>query len=211
MFLVIAGLWLWVFVPSWFKRSQERQIQKRQAQTITPEQIRTKKVAGRSTVTLLAERSYRLQATRRIFNFVAFSSISVAIGSIFLAVSQIFYLFVTLTFLGIFLVSVAISKAAKRKSIQVSSHSAKARAAMFNVAANTVKSEQLIDVNGGIPINTRDWARAELPAPKQRIGELEQLTLAEVVGIEELVSQKSQNPLDATALDEILRRRRANG
>lgn len=211
MFLVIAGLWLWVFVPSWFKRSQERQIQKRQAQTITPEQIRTKKVVGRSTVTLLAERSYRLQATRRIFNFVAFSSISVAIGSIFLAVSQIFYLFVTLTFLGIFLVSVAISKAAKRKSIQVSSHSAKARAAMFNVAANTVKSEQLIDVNGGIPINTRDWARAELPAPKQRIGELEQLTLAEVVGIEELVSQKSQNSLDATALDEILRRRRANG
>lgn len=211
MFLVIAGLWLWVFVPSWFKRSQERQIQKRQAQTITPELSRTKKVVGRSTVTLLAERSYRLQATRRIFNFVAFSSISVAIGSIFLAVSQIFYLFVTLTFLGIFLVSVAISKAAKRKSIQVSSHSAKARAAMFNVAANTVKSEQLIDVNGGIPINTRDWARAELPAPKQRIGELEQLTLAEVVGIEELVSQKSQNSLDATALDEILRRRRANG
>lgn len=211
MFLVIAGLWLWVFVPSWFKRSQERQIQKRQAQTITPELSRSKKVVGRSTVTLLAERSYRLQATRRIFNFVAFSSISVAIGSIFLAVSQIFYLFVTLTFLGIFLVSVAISKAAKRKSIQVSSHSAKARAAMFNVAANTVKSEQLIDVNGGIPINTRDWARAELPAPKQRIGELEQLTLAEVVGIEELVSQKSQNSLDATALDEILRRRRANG
>lgn len=211
MFLVIAGLWLWVFVPSWFKRSQERQIQKRQAQTITPELTRTKKVVGRSTVTLLAERSYRLQATRRIFNFVAFSSISVSIGSIFLAVSQIFYLLVTLTFLGIFLVSVAISKAAKRKSIQVSSHSAIARAAMFNVAANTVKSEQLIDVNGGIPINTRDWARSELPAPKQRIGELEQLTLAEVVGIEELVSQKSQNSLDATALDEILRRRRANG
>ena len=36
-------------------------------------------------------------------------------------------------------------------------------------------------------------------------------TLAEVVEIDERVIKKSQATLDSTALDEILRRRRANG
>ena len=82
---------------------------------------------------------------------------------------------------------------------------------MFNATSRAINSEQSEELIGENPVNTRDWEASPLPAPKQRIGELEQPTLAEVVGIEELATAKSQNLLDATALDEILRRRRANG
>lgn len=211
MFLIIAGLWLWVFVPTWFKRSQERNEQKTQARSIRDEIRQAKKSGAGSTVTALAEQNYRLQLTRRIFNLVALFALSVSIGSIFLAVSQIFYLIVTLTFFGLFVVSGAISRAAKRKSQQVLSRSAKTRSAMFDAASRAVKSEQSEELIGENPVNIRDWEASPLPAPKQRIGELEQPTLAEVVGIEALATAKSQNLLDATALDEILRRRRANG
>lgn len=211
MFLIIAGLWLWVFVPTWFKRSQERNEQKTQARSIRNEIRQAKKSGAGSTMTALAEQNYRLQLTRRIFNFAALFALSVSIGSIFLAVSQIFYLIVTLTFFGLFVVSGAISRAAKRKSQQVLSRSAKTRSAMFDAASRALKSEQSEELIGENPVNIRDWEASPLPAPKQRIGELEQPTLAEVVGIEELATAKSQNLLDATALDEILRRRRANG
>lgn len=211
MFLIVAGLWLWVFVPTWFKRSQERNEQKNQTRNLRTEIRQAKQPGSSSTVTRLAEQNYRLQLTRRIFNFIGLFALSVSIGSIFLAVSQIFYLIVTLTFFGLFVVSGAISRAAKRKSEQVLSRSAKTRSAMFNAASHAINSEQSEELIGENPVNTRDWEASPLPAPKQRIGELEQPTLAEVVGIEELATAKSQNLLDATALDEILRRRRANG
>jgi hypothetical protein len=82
---------------------------------------------------------------------------------------------------------------------------------MFDAASRALIGERSQEFIGENPVNIRDWEASPLPAPKQRIGELEQPTLAEVVGIEELATAKSQNLLDATALDEILRRRRANG
>jgi hypothetical protein len=211
MFLIIAGLWLWVFIPSWFKRSHERQAHKTSKRQVRREVKMSRSSVQKSAISNLAERNYRLAMTQRIFSTIAFFSFATSIASIFLAVSQIFYWIVTLTFSAIFVASLAIVRSAKRKSLEVLALASKSRANVFASVSNSLRYEEQQGFIAGNPVDTRAWEANRLPAPRQRIGELEMPTLAEVVEIEERVIKKSQPTLDSTALDEILRRRRANG
>ena len=211
MFLIIAGLWLWVFIPSWFKRSQERQATKPTNRELRHQVQAARSVASRSPISNLAERNIRLSITNKIFSSIAFFSLATSIASIFLAVSQIFYWIVTFVFLAIFIGSWAIARAAKRKNLDVLAMASKSRSNVYASVANSLRYQDAESSIAGIPVDTRAWEANRLPAPRQRIGELELPTLAEVVEIEERVIKKSQVTLDSTALDEILRRRRANG
>jgi hypothetical protein len=211
MFLIIAGLWLWVFIPSWFKRSQERQASRTTNREVRRELKMAKAATPRSGISNLAERNYRLAMTQRIFSSIAFFAFAASIASIFLAVSQIFYWIVTLVFSAIFVSSLVVARSAKRKSLEVLAKASKSRAHVFASVSNSLRYQDEKGLIAGIPVDTRAWQANRLPAPRQRIGELEMPTLAEVVEIEERVIKKSQPTLDSTALDEILRRRRANG
>ncbi len=211
MFLIIAGLWLWVFIPYWFKRSQERQATKTSNRELRREAKISRATTPRSGISNLAERNYRLAMTQRIFSSIAFFAFAASIASIFLAVSQIFYSIVTFVFLAIFIGSWAIARAAKRKNLDVLAMASKSRSNVYASVANSLRYQDAESSIAGIPVDTRAWEANRLPAPRQRIGELELPTLAEVVEIEERVIKKSQVTLDSTALDEILRRRRANG
>ena len=211
MFLIIAGLWVWVFVPSWFKRSQDRQQEKLVTRATRDEIELTKKSGTRAKISNLAERNFRLSMTQRIFTAVAFFAFATSIASIFLAVSQIFYWIVTFISSVIFIGSAAVARAAKRKNSQVLLAATKTRSRMYASAAHALKNQSAESSIAGNPVDIRGWEPNVLPAPRQRIGELEMPTLAEVVEIDERVIKKSQATLDSTALDEILRRRRANG
>lgn len=211
MFLIIAGLWLWVFIPSWFKRSQERQTVNPSARQLRREARAARAEAPRSAISNLAERNFRLSMTQKIFSTISFFSLATSIASIFLAVSQIFYWIVTFIFSAIFVASWVIARTAKRKNLDVLARASKSRSNVFASVANSLRYEDAQISIAGNPVDTRAWEPNHLPAPRQRIGELELPTLAEVVEIEERVIKKSQATLDSTALDEILRRRRANG
>lgn len=211
MFLIIAGLWLWVFIPSWFKRSQERQVAKPISRELRQQAQSARSTVGRSPISNLAERNIRLSMTNKIFSTIAFFSLATSIASIFLAVSQIFYWIVTFIFSVVFVTSWTIARAAKRKNLDVLAAASKRRSNVYASVANSLRYQDAESSIAGIPVDTRAWEANRLPAPRQRIGELELPTLAEVVEIEERVIKKSQATLDSTALDEILRRRRANG
>ena len=211
MFLIIAGLWVWVFVPSWFKRSEDRKIQKEATNELRGEIKTVRSARTSSAISDLAQKNFKLKLTRRIFSVFAYLAFAAAIASIFAAVSQIFYWIVTLVFSAIFVSSFAIARSAKRKSLEVLASASKSRANVFASVANSLRYQDEKGLIAGIPVDTRSWQANRLPAPRQRIGELEMPTLAEVVEIEERVIKKSQTTLDSTALDEILRRRRANG
>ena len=211
MFLIIAGLWLWVFIPSWFKRSQERQDSKHTNRELRQQLQGARSVADRSPISNLAERNIRLSMTNKIFSTIAFFSLATSIASIFLAVSQTFYWIVTFVFLTVFVASWALARAAKRKNLEVLAVASKSRSNLYASVSNSLRYQDAENLIAGIPVDTRGWEANRLPAPRQRIGELELPTLAEVVEIEERVIKKSQVTLDSTALDEILRRRRANG
>jgi hypothetical protein len=211
MFLIIAGLWVWVFVPSWFKRSQDRQTDRATTQKVRGEIRVAKNPASSTVISTIAEQNFRLTITRRIFSTLAFFAFAAAIASIFVAVSQIFYWIVTIIFSVIFAVTFAIARAAKKKSQSLLTRSSKSRSAIYSASANALRNMQLEGVIAGNPVDTRAWEPNPLPAPKQRIGELETPTLAEVVEMEVRATKNASATLDSTALDEILRRRRANG
>lgn len=192
MFLIIAGLWIWVFVPSWFKRSEDKQV------------LREAKAA-------VVRQESRLNKTQRTFSTIAFLSVSIAIASIFLAVSQIFYWIVTFIFSAIFVGSLAVARAAKRKNKSTKVHATLRGTSVYTAKANPFQALGESGLIAGNPIDSRGWEPQALPAPRQRIGELQTPTLAEVVEIDEHAVKKPAATLDSTALDEILRRRRANG
>lgn len=211
MLLIIAGLWVGVFVPSWFRRSQLRQVERKSSQSLRGEikNIRQPIIPG-SRISL-AQQNFRLQLTQTISSSVAVFAFLGAIWTIFAAVSQIFYIFFSGGFLAIFIVSVALSRAARRKNRGILTRAAKNRAGMFSSAANSSMTAEFIGDTAENPVNKRAWEPNVLPAPRQRIGELTMQSLAEVVEIENRVAKNATAELDSTALDEILRRRRANG
>jgi hypothetical protein len=211
MFLIIAGLWVWVFVPSWFKRSEDRQTQRATTQKVRGEIRRAKNAPGASTISGIAEQNFRLTVTRRISTTIAFFAFVASIASIFAAVSQIFYWIVTFIFSTIFAVSFAIARAAKKKSQGLLTSAARSRSSIYAASASATRGLYQEGVIAGSPVDTRDWEPNPLPAPKQRIGELETPTLAEVVEMDVRATKNAAVTLDSTALDEILRRRRANG
>lgn len=61
------------------------------------------------------------------------------------------------------------------------------------------------------PVDPRAWQRTELPEPRANQGTLEVVTLAEVSSFEEARETFAARKLEQHDLDEILRRRRANG
>jgi hypothetical protein len=211
MFLIIAGLWVWVFVPSWFNRSEGRSSQRSATRKVRGEIKTAKKKISQTPISAIANQNFRLAMTRRVFSTIAFFAFAFAFASIFMAVSQIFYWIVTFIFSSIFAGSFAIALAAKRKSQTVLLRSSKNRSAIYAANAKTSRGLYEQSVIAGSPVDTRSWEPQALPAPRQRIGELHTPTLAEVVEMEERVVKKPAATLDSTALDEILRRRRANG
>ncbi len=126
MLLVVAGLWLWVFVPSWFKRSEGRQ---------------------------------ELRRTKR----------------------------------------------EKPKT----SGQPKTRSKLYTEAAFDLRSASQESAEADVA--SRDWKRNPLPAPAQRIGELEVAVLADVVELNQRKTLAPAKSLEPSELDAILRRRRANG
>jgi hypothetical protein len=58
---------------------------------------------------------------------------------------------------------------------------------------------------------SRDWQRSELPVPTTFKGTLEVVQLAEVESLDAVRTQVAARKLEQSELDEILRRRRANG
>lgn len=193
VFLVIAGLWLWVFVPSWFKRSEERSELKR------------------TVISTIDPRQRRLRTTRWVFGSLSISSLLGVSATIFLAFSENFFWIVTSLFGAIFLGSTLIFRAAVMRQNELSFKNSRTRSSRKSHSQKVNLDEQIRDLISKNPADTRDWEPTPLPAPRQRIGELETPTLAEVVEIEDRVVKNPPALLDSTALDEILRRRRANG
>lgn len=89
-----------------------------------------------------------------------------------------------------------------------SSGAIKTRSNLYTEAAfdlRNAKQKQLVT-----DAESRAWEPNSLPVPAQRIGELEVAVLAEVVPLAERKVTVTKS-LQSSELDEILRRRRANG
>ena len=199
MLLVIASLWIWVFVPSWFKRSEERQSERKFAGQIKSEIKTAKKqsVSKPGSIAALAARNYRLAMTRRVFGTVLLSAL---VAAVFLAVqaptNPVLWLAAGGS-LSVAVLSVIILRKATAKARELISRSARTRSSIYVETASAVVAS--------VEVDERAWEPNPLPAPRERIGALEVPELAEVISIQ------PAKQLSSSELDEILRRRRANG
>lgn len=199
MLLVIASLWIWVFVPSWFKRSEERQSERKFAGQIKSEIKTAKKqsVSKPGSIAALAARNYRLAMTRRVFGTVLLSALVAAVFFAVQAPTNPMLWLAAGGSLAMAVLSVVILRKATAKARELISKSARTRSSIYAETAYVAVSSAQVD--------ERAWEPNPLPAPRERIGALEVPELAQVISIE------PARQLSSSELDEILRRRRANG
>ncbi len=204
--LVIAGLWVVVFIPSWFQNRND-QARGRQGAAEVRKQVQEVKSSTPigSKLRLAADRVRRLSKTKNTMSVLAFLALSGSATSAFFAL-QTPLLFVASGFgllVGIFTLLVAIKASSEIRKLLIGVAMSKTEMT-FNLA-NSWKEPVLASIGGDS--NPRAWTPNPLPSPtyRSRIGELEMPKVATVTEINHL----GKNFDTQDQINKILRKRRA--
>jgi hypothetical protein len=206
MMLVIAGLWVLVFIPSWFQNRVDR-ARGRQGAAEVRNQVKEIKSSTlvASKLRLAADRSRRLTTTKNTMSVLAFLAFSGSATSAFFAL-QSPLLFVAGGFgllVGMFALLLAIKASSEIRKLLI--EVAMSKTEMTANLANSWKEPVL--ASAGAESNPRAWTPNPLPSPtyRSRIGELEMPNLATVVEI----NHSGKNFDTQDQINKILRKRRA--
>lgn len=208
MMLVIAGLWVVVFIPSWFQNRVDR-AHNRQGAVEFRKQVKEVKSSeskiASSKLRLAAERSRRLVRTKNSMTVLAFLAFLGSATSAFFAL-QAPLLFVATGFgllVGMFTLLVAIKASSEIRKLLVEVSRSKTE-----MTASLAKSwKEPVLTSAGAESDPRAWTPNPLPSPtyRTRIGELEIPNVATVTEI----NQTGKNFDTQEDLNKILRKRRA--
>lgn len=196
MLLVVAGLWLWVFVPSWVRRSEQKETRRAEIRGLQAE-IRANKKHRVSTSQVItkASRIDRLRRTRNLFAGV----FTLAMFGIALSLFAQLSTEAKILSSSILLVFAASSAGLALKSAQT--------LGVLMLEMNKIKRPSTMPTPVAVAVESlsdlRGWVPVDLPSPKQSLVQVEQVEIAEVV-------QMQPKKVDVN-LDEILARRRSNG
>lgn len=208
MMLVIAGLWVVVFIPSWFQNRVDRAHDRQGAAELRKQvkQIKSSaSIPGASKLRLAADRTRRLVRTKNTVSVLAFLAFSGSATSAFFAL-QTPLLFVATGFgllVGIFALLVALKATRQIRKLLI--EASKSRTEMTASVAKTWKEP--VSASNGLESDPRAWTPNPLPSPtyRSRIGELEIPNVATVTEI----NQTGKNFDTQDEINKILRRRRA--
>ena len=204
--LVIAGLWVVVFFPSWFQNRVNRALSRQGAVEFRKQ---VKDVKSSSSVTsklrLAADRVRRLVQTKNTMSVLAVLAFTGSVTSAFFAFQNPL-LFVGTGFgllVGMFTLLVAIKASSEIRKLLSGVASSKTEMT-FNLA-NSWK-ESILDSNVQ-DSDPRAWTPNPLPSPtyRSRMGELEIPTVASVTEI----NHSGKNFDTQDQINKILRKRRA--
>lgn len=196
MLLVVAALWLWVFVPSWVKQSERKQELRRDKNSIKSE-IKNNQTKSLKNYSGVAAKTYRLVLVRRLFSATIVVSIATLALSSYLSTENFLWLFAAAPSFIVLIASCWVVFKASQRIDQLSLLALDSKSQIFSKYAATFESDQS-------SVDSRAWVRTELPEPKQSLATLEQVEVASV----EVLETSRVREVD---LDEIIRRRRANG
>ncbi|MFM7013957.1 MAG: hypothetical protein ACKOXT_03065 [Actinomycetota bacterium] len=205
--LVIAGLWVVVFIPSWFQNRVNRQHNRQGAIELKSQVIDLKSSTERpkGKLVLAADRGRKLSRTKNLMSVLASLAFLGSATSAFFAL-QTPLLFVAtgaLVLVGLLTMLVAIKASSELRKLIVRVALAKTEI-QANLASNWQHDLQPAAVEEA---DSRLWTPNPLPSPayKSRIGELKIPTVATVTEI----NQSGKNFDTQEEINEILRRRRA--
>ncbi len=204
--LVIAGLWVVVFIPSWFQNRVDR-AHSRQGAAEVRKQVKEVKSSTQvsSKLRLAADRARRLAKTKNTMSVLAVLAFSGSATSAFFAL-QIPLLFVATGFgllVGMFTLLVAIKASSEIRKLLI--EVAMSKTEMTVNLANSWKEPVLSSI--GAESDPRAWTPNPLPSPTYRsqIGELEMPNVATVTEI----NHSGKNFDTQEEINKILRKRRA--
>ena len=212
MFVVLGAVWFLFFIPSWSNRSVEKEQARNELQEVKQEARQEFAKLNASVNAKSIDRTRRALLVRRISTFAAFVALGIAGWSCTLVISSpLAWIGVgsgAMLLTGAIGVSRAASKAYKN-SLTESLSRRKVRSFVYGGQnANSDASFAEPAQNRGLPDNS--WSAQGVPSQIFRgsEGSLVDVRFAEVV---ELAPARSEQILESETLDEILRRRRANG
>lgn len=205
MMLVIAGLWVVVFIPSWFQNKVER-TQIRESEAKFKKQVKVSDSAPvASKLRLAADRGRKLARTKNTMSVLAFLAFSGSATSAFFAL-QTPLLFVASgigLLVGMFTLLVALKASSEIRKLLI-----KVASSRTEMTANLAKSwAEPVLPSIQAESDPRAWTPNPLPAPvyRSQIGELEMPVIASVTEI----NHSGKNFDTQEEINKILRRRRA--
>ncbi len=219
MLAALAGVWLLVFVPSWMSSSQDRDVRRNERQAAL--ENRKAELDRIRTLPILknAARARRAKSLKRVTGFVSLAFL-VSLGwSLAVMVSYSQWWIWSVVSAGGLIISVALNQRAEKSFINAVSQSTKSSTRLkFGVPSVDVSANQSTEAELEILDDPRAWVATGVPSQLYRsaTGTLENPKFAEVLDFaDELEKRDDKTPVTSDTssinIDEILRRRRANG
>ena len=207
MILVIAGLWVVVFIPSWFQNRVSRQQGREEAALLETKvkELKTSTPRSASKLRLQADRGRKLSRTKNLMSVLAVLAFSGSAASAFFAI-QTPLLFVATGFgllVGIITMLVAIKAASELRKLLI-----RVALSRTEMTASLAKSwQEPVIPSQETETDPRSWTPNPLPSPayRSRIGELNIPNVAPVIEI----NQTGKNFDTQKEINDILRKRRA--
>ena len=238
MLAIMVALWLLVFVPAWFQRSNDsayeresrryvsRQIKqevranlhREKRQHLVVEETRSAaprvRVSGRAHT--VAAKVFRLRALRRALVITLMVAMVAVVASVsMLSLSSSYWLGVAGGFGAVCLAAWGIRVVGDRLTIALEA-SGRARSSAISALHYSTRGID-VDIQIEQPVaNARAWSATELPAPKSNVGQIVATSFAEVVSIDSKQTDApgvAEQPRieESLDLDSIMQRRRQVG
>ncbi|MDE2592141.1 MAG: hypothetical protein KGL41_04735 [Actinomycetales bacterium] len=238
MLAIMVALWLLVFVPAWFQRSNDSAYERETRRYVTrqiKQEVRanlhrekrhhlvveeTRSAAPRVRVSgrahTVAAKVFRLRALRRALVTVLLAAMVAVVASVaMLSLSATYWLGVAGGFAVVCLTAWGVRVVGDRLTIALEA-SGRARSSAISALHYSTRG---IDVDIQIEqpaANPRAWKPTELPAPKTNVGQILATSFAEVVPIEakqldEQIASNQKGVEESLDLDSIMQRRRQVG
>lgn len=229
MLAVVAALWILVFVPAWFQRSQQsaenRNAWNDRGNTATPKlksqkrELRSKelvveevrsasprvRISGRAQT--IAARIYRLRALRHLVVSALVTSMLATVGSVaWLATDLRAWVAVLASSLLVIASAILLRKVSDRLAEAIESTRGLRGLAVSRLQYSTRISQQ--DASTVEQLDPRAWTPVQLPEPKSGLGQIAKVTMASVSQISEAADPSPELVIDGASIDEILERRR---
>ncbi len=219
MLAALAGVWLLVFVPSWASSSKDRDARRQQYQAAKQNQKTELSRIQNSPLLQTAIQARRAKSLTRVTGFAALGFLSILGWSLTLIVSSPFWWAWSAASMAGLVISVVTNRIADKRYSEALSRSTKGATRMkFGVRPAEVAPSTITDASQEPQADPRAWAATGVPSQLYRsaTGTLATPKLADVVAFaEELEKREEQTVVSSDTssinIDEIMRRRRANG
>ena len=235
MLAIIVALWLLVFVPAWFQRSNETQSERGQLRQVS-RQLRTEvranlhrekrehlvvqetrsaaprvRVSGRAHT--VAAQIFRLRALRRALAITLTVAMLAAVASVsLLSTSASYWMGIAGSAVVVGLAAWGLRAVGDRLAVALDASLA-LRGSAIDALQYSTRVAAAEAALASEPVNPRAWTATELPAPKSNIGTIVETSFAEVISIAPAVAEAAADaPVEQQLdLDSILQRRRQVG